>query len=575
MVTSPPPIAFTARSTRRLSALVFLFLTYASLQAQPAALPVADLDELIENVMQPAGAKGPGVAVYIKRGQAQPYRRAYGMANLEYGVPLTENSVFDLASVAKQFTGFAIAQLIQAGEIRLEDDIRQYLPEVPDFGTPITIAHLLYHTSGLRDVGELNGIGNFGGEFTATTALRIVARQNALNFPPGTEHDYSNTGYVLLAVLVERVSGKSFVSWCQENIFEPLGMKASFANDSPVRLIPNRAVAYYGTGTDFSFNQNNGMSLIGSSAVYSSLSDMEKWMTFFVDGDRALIDLMTTPGQLTDGTPVNYNFGLNFSMLGEHKLISHTGSTPAGFRMLTAYLPEKEISLVILSNWGNLESISELGKPIISMLLEKPADVATDKVEEVVNEEVRVPEDLLALYSGNYLFNKERDVLVAHEDGKLVVTVAGMEPVVLEARSLTDFYLAPMNSVLSFKVVEGEVDRVVITEGEQTVGELQVPEKVKALEEFERPDGVVGEYYSEELGQNFRVSLREGELHLSNASHGTSVLRQVSPTAFIVAKGWFQSLELQTTAAGDIAGFTLNMGSRARNLLFNKTTSSK
>jgi CubicO group peptidase (beta-lactamase class C family) len=176
--------------------LSLLWFDGKGLFAQQPGLPVAQLDSLIANALKPAGSQGPGVAVYLHRQGSDAYQNITGMANLEYGIPLTEHSVFDLASVAKQFTGMAIAKLLKAEKINLDDDVRKYLPEVPDFGTTITLAHLLHHTSGLRDVGELYGVGNFGGEFTAETALRIVSRQLALNFTPGTEHDYSNTGYV-------------------------------------------------------------------------------------------------------------------------------------------------------------------------------------------------------------------------------------------------------------------------------------------------------------------------------------------------------------------------------------------
>jgi len=553
--------------------MLVLFSSCIQLFAQQSDLPVRAIDSLIAAAMQPTDERGPGIAVYLQRKGSAPYRKVVGMANLEYGIPLTENSVFDLASVAKQFTGFAIAKLVLSGAIRLEDNVRQYLPEVPDFGTPITIAHLLNHTSGLRDVGELNGIGNFGGVFTATTALRIVSRQEALNFTPGTEHDYSNTGYVLLALIVERVTNESFVDWCQRNIFQPLNMASSFANDSPVRLVPNRAAAYYGSNGDFTFDQNNGMSLIGSSAVYSSLSDMERWMAIFSSDDQTLMDLMTTPGQLSDGTPVNYNFGLNLSTLGKRQLIYHSGSTPAGFRTLTGFLPEEGISLVILSNWGNLETIQHLAKPILTLLLDGATSNGNSD-EANAKSEVSVPKSLLKLYPGSYLFNKERDVKITLEDGQLVVTIPGMGTAALTPRSSTNFFLPPMNSVLSFEVVDGEVSRIAITENEQEIGELRLANKVKESESFVRPDDVIGKYYSEELGQNFAIELREEKLYLSNASHGTSLLRQVSSMAFAVTAGWFHKIELRETPAGEITGFTINLGSRARNLFFNKTTSS-
>lgn len=474
-----------------------------NLYDQQPDLPIAQLDSLIAMAIKPVGDQGPGVAVYLHRRGSAPYQKVSGMANLEYGIPLTEHSVFDLASVAKQFTGMAIAKLVQAEKISLEEDVRTYLPEVPDFGTTITLTHLLQHTSGLRDVGELYGVGNFGREFTAEVALRIVSRQQALNFTPGTEHDYSNTGYVLLAIIVERVTGKSFVDWCQENIFAPLNMTNSFANDAPRRLIPNRATAYYGSNGDFSFNQNNGMSLIGSSAVFASLNDMAKWMSTFSAKENQLFDLMTSPGQLQDGSPVNYNFGLNVSDWEGHTLIEHSGSTPAGFRTFVAHLPEEGLSLVILSNWGDLEPIRDLGRPILSLIFGSPSvPEATDTPEKTVD----VPLSVLEQYVGDYLFNQEREVKISLQEKQLLVEIAGMGASTLVPRSATTFFLAPMNSTLVFEMDGPKVSRVAIQEGSDEVGELRLEGESQV---FVVPEGSTGDYYSEELGVPGKASISE------------------------------------------------------------------
>ncbi|MEL6589057.1 MAG: serine hydrolase domain-containing protein, partial [Bacteroidota bacterium] len=153
----------------------------------------------------------PGLAFALLHRGELIYQQTPGYANLEHQIPLNAQSCFDIASLAKQFTGLSVAILIEEGKLSLQDDVRQYLPEVPDFGHPITIAHLLYHTSGLRDIGELHAVGPYLDELTAKMCLEIVSHQQELNFVPGTENDYSNTGYVLLALIVERVSGTSFV----------------------------------------------------------------------------------------------------------------------------------------------------------------------------------------------------------------------------------------------------------------------------------------------------------------------------------------------------------------------------
>ncbi len=536
----------------------------AHLSAQRSDLPAAKFDKLIAKVLKPVDDQGPGVAIYVNRKGGVPYQKVIGEANLEYGIPLTEHSVFDLASVAKQFTGMAIAKLLQAGKLSLTDDVRKYLPEVPDFGAPITLAHLLHHTSGLRDVGELYRVGNFGEEFTAQVALRMVSRQKALNFLPGSEHDYSNTGYVLLALVVERITGQSFVKWCRENIFLPLDMKDSFANDNPDKIVPGRAVAYNGVAPGYSFRQDNGMSLIGASSVFASLNDMIKWMGLFGEQHSALREIMTTRGKLNDGTPVNYGFGLSLVSSGDRELITHSGATPAGFRTLMAHLPEENISIVILSNWGNLEPIPELAWPIISLLLDE-APVSPEK-QEPESREV-VPGNLLQTYTGKYLFNQKREVGIVLREGQLFAEIAGMEPAILQPYSSTEFFLPPMNSLLVFEVVNGEVSRVIVREGEQKLGELRLAKKA---DKFKLPTNAAGSFYSEELDKAFAIEQQGETLHLVSAAHGSIPLRQLSATTFNSTTDVFSQLNLRTSPDGDISSFTLDLGSRARSLYFKR-----
>lgn len=543
--------------------ILWILFATAVLSGQNTELPAQALDQLIEEAVRTAGASGPGVAVYIHRSGRVPYQKITGKANLEYGTPLTESSVFDLASVSKPFTGMAIAHLVRSGKLKLTADVRKYLPEVPDFGPTITLAHLLQHTSGLRDVGELYRMGNFAGTFTAETVLEMVARQKGLNFAPGTEHDYSNTGYVLLALVVQRVTGKSFPEWCQEYLFGPRGMVSSFANDLPGRIISERATAYYGHDGDYSFLQNNGMSLIGSSAVYASLADMAQWMKVFRE-EKELIQLMTTPGQLNDGTNVAYNFGLSTSGLLGRRMISHSGSTPAGFQTLVAYFPEDGLSLVVLSNWGDPDLARELVVPIVQLLLPGEQEVAdeTPAVPTAI-----VANEILERYAGEYLFNGERAVTINLRNGELFVAIADMGESPLEARSDKVFFLPPMNSTLTFEMEEETVSRVAIEEGDQEVGELRL---VGKLVQFDAPEGFVGRYYSEELDLPVEIMKRGDELFFVSAAKGTIPLRQLSATTFTVTTGLFKTLILQPTDGSVIAGFTLDLGSRARNLRFER-----
>ncbi|HEY4129148.1 MAG TPA: serine hydrolase domain-containing protein, partial [Gemmatimonadaceae bacterium] len=196
----------------------------------------------------------PGCAVGLAKDGQTVYTHGYGSANLEYGVPLTDSTVLESGSVAKQFTASAMVLLAQDGKLSLDDDIRKYLPEVPDFGKKISIRNLLTHTSGLRDQWGLLGIEGRGpGTQVHSTAntLDLVVHQKMLNFPPGSEYLYSNTGYALAAIIIERVSGESLQAFTQERLFRPLGMTHTQWRDDFTRVVPNRATAYSESNGEF------------------------------------------------------------------------------------------------------------------------------------------------------------------------------------------------------------------------------------------------------------------------------------------------------------------------------------
>jgi CubicO group peptidase (beta-lactamase class C family) len=194
-----------------------------------------------------ARTEGPGCIAGVKQSGKTVHLKAYGMANLEYGVPLTTESVSESGSLAKQFTSAAITLLAKQGKLSLDDDIRKHLPEVPNFGRTITIRNLLTHTSGLRDQWALLGLAGWppGTQVhSIPLILDLVSRQRMLNFEPGSLYLYSNTGYVLAATIVQRVSGKSLAEWSQDNLFQPLGMKNTEWRDDYRRVVKGRATAY-------------------------------------------------------------------------------------------------------------------------------------------------------------------------------------------------------------------------------------------------------------------------------------------------------------------------------------------
>lgn len=325
----------------------------------------------------------PGCAVGVYQNGAITYAMGYGSANLEYGIPITANTPFISGSVAKQFTAAAIALLVEQGRISLDDDVRTYIPELPDYGKKITIDHLVHHTSGLRDFWTLVDVSGmrFDDGYTAGDVIRLAARQTQLNFPPGSEYAYSNTGYVSLGVIVQRVTGKSLREFAAEQIFKPLGMTSTHFHDDHTMIVPGRAAAYSPvSGGGWRINiWNNDM--VGQGGMMTTVSDLQKWDENFytgkVGGPRFL-ERQLEQGKLTNGTVLSYAFGLTVAEYRGLRLVEHGGSS-GGYRTVISRFPAQHTSVVALCNSSDIDPTS-LGHSVADVVLEskftKPAPAA-------------------------------------------------------------------------------------------------------------------------------------------------------------------------------------------------------
>jgi CubicO group peptidase (beta-lactamase class C family) len=303
-------------------------------------------------------AGSPGCAVAIYRNGRIIYTKGYGLANIEEDVALTPESVFDIGSTSKQFTATSILLLEKQGKLSVNDDVRKYIPELPDYGSKIAILHLLNHTSGLRDylmLMDLAGI-NTDSVTTDEDALQIIARQKALNFAPGSEWLYSNTGYFLLSIIVKRVSGKTLREFAAENIFSPLGMTHTQYRDDHTALIPERAMAYDakerkdGYALDLSYFEQTG-----DGAVHTSVEDLLKWDENFYSGQVGGKDFLAElqePGKLNSGKVLDYAKGLHIADYRGLHTVSHGGSW-GGYRAELLRFPEQHFSVACLCNRGD------------------------------------------------------------------------------------------------------------------------------------------------------------------------------------------------------------------------------
>jgi CubicO group peptidase (beta-lactamase class C family) len=327
----------------------------------------------VDAVFASYSADTPGCAVGVSKDGKEVLARAYGSADLEHGIANTADTVFEAGSVSKQFTAAAILLLAQAGKLKLDDPVRDYVPELPDYGSPeITLRHLLHHTSGLRDWGTVTyaaGWPRGSRVHTHAHVLDVLSRQKSLNFPPGTEYSYSNSGYNLLAVIVQRVSGKTFAQYTRDMIFEPLGMTHTEWRDDYTRIVKSRAVAY-GKAPDGFHMQMPFENVHGNGGLLTTVGDLLKWNRNFTTervGGRALVTELQRRGRLSDGLEISYARGLVVSRYRGVPEVSHSGST-AGYRAFLTRFPAQAVSVAVLCNDGNAEA-SDLAHDVAAVVL--------------------------------------------------------------------------------------------------------------------------------------------------------------------------------------------------------------
>jgi len=358
-----PVATFTA-----LSCLVVSLGSAASAGAQAA--PRLDLETALGTIVPTGAGCVAGVAI----AGAPPVILARGQADLEHAAPLTPDSVLETGSLAKQFTAAAVVLLAQDGKLSLDDDIRRYLPEMPDYGTPITIRNLLNHTSGLREQWSLMALtGNGPGAQVHTMAmiLDLASRQKGLNFTPGSEFLYTNTNYVLAALIVERVSGVSLQRFTDQRLFSPLGLSHTRWREDFRTVVPGRALGYAPSGEGFVANMPF-TNVYGNGGLLTTVGDLLAWNAFLdkpsgLPGGPALVAALQAPGRLGTGAPLEYALGLEVTRDHGRRLVSHSGST-AGYKTWLGRYPDEGVSIALMCNNGGIDPVA-LGEKIAGQAL--------------------------------------------------------------------------------------------------------------------------------------------------------------------------------------------------------------
>jgi CubicO group peptidase (beta-lactamase class C family) len=349
-----------------------ILLCFSVLVSGSAVSQSIDTLQQIDRLFSGWNNSTPGGAILVARGNTLLYHKAYGLADLEHLVPTTVETIFESGSVAKQFTAASILLLAKEGKLSLHDEVHKYIPELPIYQKPITLLHLLNHTSGLKDwgsVGSLTGWPRTTRVYTNDLALHIICQQKSLNFNPGSEYSYSNSNYTLLVFIVERVSKQKFADFTKQFFFDPLGMHHTKWRDAFTEVIPNRAIAYF--KSNGIYQQNMPFENVhGHGGLLTTTEDLLKWNqlleTHSILGDQAAA-WRIDKGILTNGTRIHYAAGITVNRLNDFTEISHSGAT-AGYRAWLAYYPLKKLSVVFLSNDGNVNIVG-IGQKVAQVYL--------------------------------------------------------------------------------------------------------------------------------------------------------------------------------------------------------------
>jgi CubicO group peptidase (beta-lactamase class C family) len=513
----------------------------------------------------------PGCALGVLRGGKMIYSRGYGLADVEHSVPITPNTAFHIASVSKQFTAFAIFLLAQDGKLSIADDIRKYLPELHDFGTTITVRHLLYHTSGLRDQWNLLALAGWRLDdvITERDVLNLVWRQHDLNFPPGEEYLYSNTGYTLLGLIVKRVSGRSLREFTDERMFAPLGMHHTHFHENYGDLVKNRAYSYQPKPGGYEYTALS-YSTVGPSSLFATVEDLARWDENFYTakvGSQDLLQQLQIGGKLNNGKGIEYASGLVIREYRGLKTVEHSGGD-AGFRTELLRFPDAHFSVITLCNSGEADP-ADLAYRVADIYLGArlaPLPIRSLPSASLHPLEISIDPKLLDAYVGDYRVEPGLILSVMREGNQLMAQATDQPKILVFPSSDRNFFAKVANVELTFDSATESSKAMGVAlrqDDEDTYGTRL--ERVRPTSE--RLQAYAGMFYSVELDTIYTVSARDGKLFMRHPRGETEMVPTVADgfdTAFRHGE-----IEYQCSKGSACDSFSFSNG-RVRNLRFDR-----
>lgn len=508
----------------------------------------------------------PGYSIIITKKDSIIYKRNFGSADLDKKTPITETTIFDIASASKQFTGMAIALLEEQGKININDKIIKYLPDLPEAMSDITVYQLVHHTSGIRDWPTLFAMKGWQPEkpLSLDYIYEIIKKQESLNFTPGTEFSYSNSNYNLLAKIVEAVTDKSFESWVHDNIFVPLGMENTYFvnNNLNENIVAN---SYYFDGNKYVPFANN-LNAYGSSSIMSNTSDMLKWLTNFkskILGGNVAINKITQKGNLNNNKTIDYGYGLYLTEIKGKKANYHDGAW-GGYRSGTVFFPEESVDIVFLCNNGTLNP-QKILNDIADILF---GDETEKKTKESVSTEQKINDEFFALCAGKFQQVDDKDCyLTFFKEGDEYFLNMYNKNYKLYAKSDSVYFVKEAKAEFVFHLRNGKVNSHTLIGQTGNYLALRVEEDKK--EENTNYDKLIGNFYSSELDVNYEIRYENEKIKIHCTVFPEDIILEHSEElSFKSNSGLIQSITF-LEENGEITSLAIN-NPRAKNILFEK-----
>lgn len=494
----------------------------------------------------------PGCAVAILKDGKIIYKRGYGMSNMEYNIAISPTSIFHIASISKQFTAAAIVRLSLEGKLSLNDDIRKYIPEVPDFGHPITFNNLIHHTSGIRDQWSLQRLAGWRPDdlITEKDVLDMLARQKALNFLPGEEYLYCNTGFTLAAIAVKRITGISLREYADSVFFKPLGMTNTHFHSDHAEITPNRTSAYSKDDKGIWKISIPVFDNYGATSLFTTVEDLAKWDENFYTkktGGEAFINLMQATGELNNKTPQTYAAGLVVSNYKGYKTVGHSGAD-AGYRSNMIRFPDEHFSVVILANLAGINP---------SLLSYKVADLFL-KDKGIPKPTFKTDNNIVKGWAGDYFEMSTQSLLkLSFKNEKLS---SGTTDFIATGNGT--FNVPNSSSTLTFTGDSSTAQLELFTEGAGKSTYQKVTKMVLPAANLEEYKGI---FYSAELDTKYEVFIKDSSLQVKRPRYDDV---KVEPLLKDIFTGNF-IIRFQRNKKDKIEGFYLSAG-RVRNLYFER-----